>query len=105
MEDYVHRQGEIQECTFCPPNTKQCAHIDGYWVRLTVGPNSVDTHYPSGVPAVARNFPLPSEDWYYVNSVTVFYLSWTVSDAQEWFDKLDAEMRKIARGYPGDVCT
>ena len=83
------------ECTVCPLNTKQCAHIDGYWVRLTHGPDCTNS---DGVPAVARNFPLPREEWRNVSTVTMFYHPpQTLADAEEYFHKLNNEMRKFAR--------
>lgn len=96
----------MTECTHCPPNTKQCAHIDGYWVRLTLG---VDCINPDDIPAVTWNF---GYDRYITLSErsrftwTMFYhLPSKLSDAEELFHRLNAEMRKIASGVPGDVCT
>lgn len=94
------------ECTFCPPNTKQCAHFYGYWVRLTIG---VDCVNPDGVPAVTWNFGFdryPSLGEKNRFTWTMFYFPpTTLADAKEYFQVLNAFMRKIASGSPGDVCT
>lgn len=88
----------ICECTYCPPNTKQCAHIDGHWVRLTVG---IDCTNKDGVPAVARNFCIPGEVWHHVSIYALFYFPpTTLADAEAEFHRLNAEMRKIAREEP-----
>lgn len=90
----------MTECTFCPPNTKQCAHLDGHWARLTVG---IDCINSDGVPAVTWNFgypePVPSEIHLGIARYTwtIFYFPpSTLAGAKENFHKLNEEMRKIA---------
>ncbi len=86
------------ECTFCPPNTEQCAHLDGYWVRLTQGPDCLNK---DGVPAVMQNFDfsgwnIPSD--VVITRTTIYYHpSLTLADAEEEFHTLESKLRKIAR--------
>lgn len=102
----VGKELRKSECTFCPPNTNQCAHFDGHWVRLTVG---VDCINPDNVPAVTWNFgygkyPTLAERNRF--AWTVFYHPPSVlSDAEEYFQVLNVIMRKIAREVPGDDST
>ncbi len=83
------------ECTYCPPNAKQCAHLDGHWVRLTHGPDCVNE---SGVPSVAWDF---KGHWPVLDGVATwndfYFPPLTLADAEGDFHKRDAEMRKIAR--------
>lgn len=87
----------MSECTYCPPDTKQCAHIDGYWVRLTQGPDCTNK---DGVPAVTWNFgygPYPALSEAKLYTWTMFYHPPTsLSDAEELFHTLNVIMRKIA---------
>ena len=85
----IDAMGQPRECTRCPPNTEQCAHLDGYWVRLVVlspglyGPTAPDTPY-----GVYWSWPAPAVPWGFCYE--------TLDEADEWFRNREAEMRKIA---------
>lgn len=85
-----------RECTLCPSNTQQCAHIDGYWVRLTHSPDCTNR---SGVPAVARNFGPESHnpDIVPIQWTDFYHPPLTFTDAEDDFHMRDAEMRKLLR--------
>lgn len=83
----------MTECTHCPPNTKQCAHLDGHWVRLVVKPK-LSNPYRFGI-----HWSWPPES----SSLGFFYK--TLPEAEGLFHSLNVEMKIIAREVPGDVCT
>lgn len=83
----------MSECTCCPPNTKQCAHFDGHWVRLDYAETSeIGTEY-----GVFWSWPPKC-------SITGFFSS-NLSIAEGWFQEMNVEMRKFAREEYGDEST